>query len=211
MASRPQALSVSPDGRTLAVSDNAANVRYYDLPTRTLRATTRSFGFSSPVATRRDGSRLVEVAGNHVRRSRMRARSNRSVGSTTTRSTRRAQPARRPRSTATGGSISQKPHNSRTARTARRSSTSGISGRTGACRPAYRSVATERFYLQPVSREAVGRDRGHCGIDRRCGQFAPPEARAAPVVDRQEWGARSAVTATRLLSRPIPAQSGSST
>ncbi len=61
---RPQALSVSPDGRTLAVSDNGANVRYYNLPTRTLRATTRSFGFSNPVAYTRDGSRLVGVAGN---------------------------------------------------------------------------------------------------------------------------------------------------
>ena len=61
---RPQALTVSPDGRTLAVSDNGGNVRYYNLPTRTLRATTRSFGFSNPVEYTPDGSRLVGIAGN---------------------------------------------------------------------------------------------------------------------------------------------------
>ena len=61
--SRPQRLRVSPDGRTLAVSDNTATVRYYDLPTRTLRATTRFAGYGSRVVYTADGSRLVEPAG----------------------------------------------------------------------------------------------------------------------------------------------------
>ena len=54
---------MSPDGRTLAVSDNTATVRYYDLPTRTLRATTRFAGYGSRVVYTADGSRLVEPAG----------------------------------------------------------------------------------------------------------------------------------------------------
>ena len=61
--SRPQRLRVSPDGRTLAVSDNAATVRYYDLSTRALRATTRFAGYGSRVVYTADGSRLVEPAG----------------------------------------------------------------------------------------------------------------------------------------------------
>ena len=63
IGSRPQSLRVSPDGRTLAVSDNAATVSFYDLQTRTLRGTTRFAGYGSPVAYTADGSRLVEPAG----------------------------------------------------------------------------------------------------------------------------------------------------
>ena len=153
--SRPQALSVSPDGRTLAVSDNAANVRYYNLPTRDAPRHYSVAGFSSPVVIH---ARTVHVwsgpPGSTHRswRSRMRGRSSRSAGSPTTRSTRRAQPARRPRSTATGGSIWQKPHNSRMARTGLAFIDQwNLTDATSAWRPAYRSVATGRSMLQPVA------------------------------------------------------------
>ena len=63
ITSRPQSLSVSPDGRTLAASDNQGAVRFYDLVHRRLEATVRDFGFTAPVAYSPDGSLVVAPAG----------------------------------------------------------------------------------------------------------------------------------------------------
>src|SRR4029077_15651387 len=57
--SRPQRLVVSPDGRTVAVSDNNGNVRLYDVATRSVTATLRNYGFTQPVAFIGDGSQFA--------------------------------------------------------------------------------------------------------------------------------------------------------
>jgi WD40 repeat protein/DNA-binding SARP family transcriptional activator len=72
ITSRPQSLSVSPDGRTLAASDNQGAVRFYDLVHRRLEATVRRFGFTSPVAYSPDGSLMVAPAGTIVPRMEVR-------------------------------------------------------------------------------------------------------------------------------------------
>ncbi len=73
ITSRPQSLSVSPDGRTLAASDNHGAVRFYDLVHRRLKATVRGFGFTDPVAYSPDGSLVVAPAGSVVPRIEVRS------------------------------------------------------------------------------------------------------------------------------------------
>jgi WD40 repeat protein/DNA-binding SARP family transcriptional activator/energy-coupling factor transporter ATP-binding protein EcfA2 len=57
--SRPQRLVVSPDGRTVAVSDNNQTVRLYDVATRSVRASLPDQGLTQPVAFIGDGSRFA--------------------------------------------------------------------------------------------------------------------------------------------------------
>jgi WD40 repeat protein len=54
--SRPQRVTVSPDGRTVAVSDNNDAVRFYDPVHRRLLALVRNLGFGSPLTYARDDS-----------------------------------------------------------------------------------------------------------------------------------------------------------
>ncbi len=65
ITSRPQGLSVTRDGRTLAVPDNNAVVRFYDLPTRSLSAAVFGLGHGTPPLFTSDGSRFVAFAGVH--------------------------------------------------------------------------------------------------------------------------------------------------
>ena len=60
---RPQRLSLSPDGRSLAVSDNQGTVRVYDTRTRRLRRTIHNFGYTMPVAFTPDGHYAVDLGG----------------------------------------------------------------------------------------------------------------------------------------------------
>jgi WD40 repeat protein/DNA-binding SARP family transcriptional activator len=60
--SRPQRLVVSPDGRTVAVSDNKNDVRLYDTARRSLRVSLRNHGFTEPVAFGGDGSWFAAFA-----------------------------------------------------------------------------------------------------------------------------------------------------
>jgi WD40 repeat protein len=60
---RPQRLSLSPDGGSLAVSDNEGTVRVYDTATRRVRKTIHNFGFTMPVAFTRDGRYAVGLGG----------------------------------------------------------------------------------------------------------------------------------------------------
>ena len=62
ITSRPQRLSVSPDGRTLAVSDNNAAVRFYDLASRRLRGILEQVAFGTPVAYTPNASLFVVPA-----------------------------------------------------------------------------------------------------------------------------------------------------
>jgi WD40 repeat protein len=64
--SRPQRLSLSPDGRSLAVSDNQGIVRVYDTATRRIRKTIRDFGYTMPVAFTPDGRYAVGDGGANV-------------------------------------------------------------------------------------------------------------------------------------------------
>ena len=61
--SRPQRLSLSPDGRSLAVSDNEATVRVYDTTTHRVRKTIHDFGYTLPVAFTPDGRYAVGNGG----------------------------------------------------------------------------------------------------------------------------------------------------
>jgi WD40 repeat protein/DNA-binding SARP family transcriptional activator len=61
--SRPQRLSVSPDGQTLAVADNTATVRFYNLPRRRLSAAVFPLGHGIPPTFTADGKQLVAYAG----------------------------------------------------------------------------------------------------------------------------------------------------
>jgi DNA-binding SARP family transcriptional activator/energy-coupling factor transporter ATP-binding protein EcfA2 len=63
---RPQRLSLSPDGRSLAVSDNQGTVRVYDTATRRVRKTIHNFGFTMPVAFTPDGRYAVGLGGDTV-------------------------------------------------------------------------------------------------------------------------------------------------
>jgi WD40 repeat protein/DNA-binding SARP family transcriptional activator len=63
IVSRPQSLAISPDGRTLAVSDNTATVRFYDTATLRLRGVARDFGETTPVGYTPDGTRIVDFGG----------------------------------------------------------------------------------------------------------------------------------------------------
>ena len=63
ITARPLQLALSPDGRTLAVSDNGANVRLYDTTTQRQRATVDHFGFTAPVTYTPNGSALVGAGG----------------------------------------------------------------------------------------------------------------------------------------------------
>jgi WD40 repeat protein/DNA-binding SARP family transcriptional activator len=61
--SRPQTVAVSPDGRTLAVSDNVGYVRFYDTASLALRKSVFGLGATNPVAYLPDGSRFVAFTG----------------------------------------------------------------------------------------------------------------------------------------------------
>ena len=63
ITSRPQSLSVSPDGQTLAVADNTATVRFYSLATRRLRATVFPLGHGTPPTFTADGKQVVAFTG----------------------------------------------------------------------------------------------------------------------------------------------------
>ena len=63
ITARPQKLSVSPDGRTLAVADNDGAVRLYELASRTLRKTISNFGFGTAPLFTPDGRRMIDFAG----------------------------------------------------------------------------------------------------------------------------------------------------
>jgi WD40 repeat protein len=56
-------MTLSPDGRTLAVSDNSNNVRFIDTRTRRARRVLSNFGATAPVTYSRDGSLLVDFGG----------------------------------------------------------------------------------------------------------------------------------------------------
>lgn len=56
-------ITLSPDGRTLAVSDNANNVRLVDTASRRIRKVLPNFGYSQPTAYSRDGSLMVNFGG----------------------------------------------------------------------------------------------------------------------------------------------------
>ena len=56
-------MSVSPDGATLAISDNANNVRFVDTKTRRVRKVVPNFGYTQPVAYAADGSALLDFGG----------------------------------------------------------------------------------------------------------------------------------------------------
>jgi WD40 repeat protein/DNA-binding SARP family transcriptional activator len=64
--SRPQKIALSPDGRTLAVSDNRGTVRLYDTATRRVRSVLPNLGFTYAVAYTPDGSRFAAVGGADV-------------------------------------------------------------------------------------------------------------------------------------------------
>jgi WD40 repeat protein/DNA-binding SARP family transcriptional activator len=59
--SRPQSVTVSPDGRTLAVPDNIGNLRFYDPVTRALQRSRMVGTTPEPVEYSNDGSLLVDV------------------------------------------------------------------------------------------------------------------------------------------------------
>jgi WD40 repeat protein/DNA-binding SARP family transcriptional activator len=61
--SRPQRLALSPDGRSLAVSDNENNVRVYDTATHRVRETIPDLGYAMPVAFTSDGKFVVGDGG----------------------------------------------------------------------------------------------------------------------------------------------------
>ncbi|HEX4525270.1 MAG TPA: BTAD domain-containing putative transcriptional regulator [Gaiellaceae bacterium] len=63
ITSRPQRLSVTPDGQTLAVADNTATVRFYSLATRRLHATVFPLGYGTAPTFSADGKQFVEYAG----------------------------------------------------------------------------------------------------------------------------------------------------
>ncbi len=63
ITSRPQRLSISPDGRTLAVSDNDANVRFYDVATRRLRGAAFPFGFTEPPTWTGNSADVIGLGG----------------------------------------------------------------------------------------------------------------------------------------------------
>ena len=65
ITSRPQRLSVTPDGLTLAVADNQATVRFYDLEKRQLTATVFPLGHGTPPTYTPDGKEFVAFAGLH--------------------------------------------------------------------------------------------------------------------------------------------------
>jgi WD40 repeat protein/DNA-binding SARP family transcriptional activator len=61
--SRPQRVAVSPDGRTLAVSDNLSTVRLYDVATRRLRRVLPHLGYTNAVAYLPDGTEYAAFGG----------------------------------------------------------------------------------------------------------------------------------------------------
>jgi WD40 repeat protein/DNA-binding SARP family transcriptional activator/energy-coupling factor transporter ATP-binding protein EcfA2 len=63
---RPQRLSLSPDGRSLAVSDNQGTVVVYDTATRRVRETIHGFGYTMPVAFSPDGRYAVGLGTVHI-------------------------------------------------------------------------------------------------------------------------------------------------
>jgi WD40 repeat protein/DNA-binding SARP family transcriptional activator len=63
ITSRPQRLSVSPDGRLLAVADNNAATRFYDLARRQLRAAVVRLGYGVSPTFTPDGKEFVAFAG----------------------------------------------------------------------------------------------------------------------------------------------------
>jgi WD40 repeat protein len=62
--SRPQKIAISPDGRTLAVSDNLSTVRFYDARNLRLRRVAEQLGYdNSAVAYYPDGTKLAAFGG----------------------------------------------------------------------------------------------------------------------------------------------------
>ena len=61
--SRPQLLSLSPDGRSLAVSDNQGTVRVYNTTSHRVRKTIHDFGYTMPIAFTPDGRYAVGLGG----------------------------------------------------------------------------------------------------------------------------------------------------
>lgn len=64
--SRPQRLSLSLDGRSLAISDNEGAVRIYDTRTHRVRKVVHGFGYTMPVAFTRDGRYVIGNGGKNV-------------------------------------------------------------------------------------------------------------------------------------------------
>ena len=61
---RPQSLTLSPDGRSLAVTDNNSAVRVYDTRSRRARAFAPNFAFGTPGGYTPDGALLVDTGDN---------------------------------------------------------------------------------------------------------------------------------------------------
>jgi hypothetical protein len=56
-------ITLSPDGRTLAISDNGNNVRFVDTKTRRVREVVPNFGNTLPITYAADGSALIGFGG----------------------------------------------------------------------------------------------------------------------------------------------------
>jgi WD40 repeat protein/DNA-binding SARP family transcriptional activator len=63
ITSRPQRVVLSPDGRTLAVSDNQSTVRLYDVATRRVLHVFQNLGYTVAVAFEPDGSAFAALGG----------------------------------------------------------------------------------------------------------------------------------------------------
>ena len=61
--SRPQKIAISPDGRTLAVSDNLSTVRFYDTRNLRVRRVAQHLGYTGAVAYYPDGTKLAAFGG----------------------------------------------------------------------------------------------------------------------------------------------------
>jgi WD40 repeat protein/class 3 adenylate cyclase len=63
ITSRPLELALSPDGKTLAVSDNGSTIRFYDTATHRLQRAEEGLGFGIAAVYSPDGSRLIAAGG----------------------------------------------------------------------------------------------------------------------------------------------------